>query len=118
METKKILPSRLILDPHAEIDVGGLYYGDFLGEKKKATASRLEKMFPKKVAENRAMSQGMSGTKLNYIEWWTPTDLFFTLGDGIVLGKFKNPNWNYSGTVQVEDPVTGAMQTEEVQGIN
>lgn len=100
IDTKKVLPSRLILDPNAEIEVGGIYKGDYLGEKKKITAKKLIKMFPKKEKEIKAAVQGMTGTKVNYIEWWTPTNLFFTFSDGVVLGKFKNPHWNYSGDVE------------------
>jgi hypothetical protein len=36
IDTIKVLPSRLILDPHATIDVDGTYNGDYLGERKKA----------------------------------------------------------------------------------
>ena len=96
IDTKVILPSRLILDPNAEIEIGGIYYGEYLGEKKKKTASKLIKMFPKKETFIKATCQGNVGSKLTYIEWYTPTDLFFTLGN-TVLGKFKNPNWNYDG---------------------
>lgn len=96
IDTKVILPSRLILDPNAEIEVGGIYNGEFLGLKKKKTASKLIKMFPNKAIDIKAAAQNAMGTKLTYIEWWTPTDLFFTLGH-TVLGKYKNPNWNYDG---------------------
>jgi hypothetical protein len=118
IDTLKVLPTRLILDPHSTIEVGGVYKGDYLGEKKKASAAKLIKMFPKKKAEINAASQGMKGTKLNYTEWWTPTDLFFTLGEGTVLGKYKNPHWNYTGPVTTQDPVTGEPKQEVVEGIN
>ena len=96
IDTKNILPSRLILDPNAEIDINGQYYGEYLGEKKKKTAKKLIQMFPKKEAFIKAHVQGNLGTKITYIEWWTPADLFFTIGH-TVLGKYKNPNWNYDG---------------------
>lgn len=95
IDTKVVLPSRLILDPNAEI-IKGYYFGEFLGEKKKKTASKLIKMFPKKESIIRNACQGNLGSKLTYTEWHTPTDLFFMLGNN-VLGKFKNPNWNYDG---------------------
>lgn len=115
----KINPTRLILDPNSTIGFDGRYYGDYLGERKKKSAAKLIKMFPKKAAEIKALAQGMTGTKLNYTEWWTPTELFFTLGDGVVLGKYKNPHWNYSGPVEIKDPVTGEVTgTEEVEGKN
>lgn len=116
MDTKVILPSRLILDPNAEIGVDGRYYGEYLGEKKRMVASKLVRMFPNKGTEIKAKVDGQMGTKLVYHEWWTRTDVFFTL-DEIVLGKYKNPHWNYDGVVEVKDPLTGEMM-EEVKGRN
>ncbi len=95
METEKVLPSRLILDPHARIGVDGTYYGEYLGEKKRASASKLTKLFPSKAAVIKAKVDGNMGTKLTYVEWWTQLDTFFTL-DKEVLAKHKNPHWNYS----------------------
>lgn len=118
IDTVKVLPTRLILDPHATIDIGGVYKGDYLGEKKKASASKLLRMFPKKSAVIKAAAQGLVGTKLNYTEWWTPTDLFFILGDGVVLGKYKNPHWNYTGPVMSIDPMTQEPTQEMVEGVN
>lgn len=115
IDTKVVLPSRLILDPNAEIEIGGVYLGDFLGERKKKTARKLIKMFPKKEAIIRAACQGALGSKLTYVEWWTPTDLFFTLGSQ-VLGKYKNPNWNYDGVEQTDE--MGAVVQEGVKGTN
>ncbi len=117
IETKVVLPSRMIFDPKAEIGSGGEYYGDFLGEKKRATARKLARMFPKKEALIKAKCNGNMGARLVYIQWHTRTDLFFTI-DGSVLGKFKNPDWNYDGTVETVDPVTGEKSTEEIRGRN
>lgn len=117
MDTKVILPSRLIFDKHAEIDVGGVYKGEYLGERKKISARRLKKMFPKKEKYIDELVSGNLGTKLTYIEWWTNFDLFFTL-EGEVLGKFKNPHWNYDGKTTVVDPVTKEEIVEDVEGRN
>jgi len=117
IDTKVILPSRLILDPHAEIGVDGKYYGEYLGEKKRMTARKLQQMFPGKKTEIAAKCDNQLGTRLVYTEWWTRTDVFFTL-DEVVLGKFKNPHWNYDGVVQIEDPMTHEMMEEEVRGRN
>lgn len=114
-DIKKIIPTRLILDPNAEIDVDGTYYGEYLGEKKRITAKKLARMFPKSQTVISANCQGNWGTKITYTEWWTSHDVFFTLGAN-VLGKFKNPHWNYSGEVDVEGSTTG--ETEFVQGKN
>lgn len=116
IETKKILPSRLIFDQNAEIDTNGYYYGEFLGERKKKTARKLAKMFPKKKAAIQAKCQGAWGTNITYVEWWTPTDVIFKM-DSVILGKFKNPHWNYTGTTQVQNP-DGTTREEEIVGIN
>ncbi len=117
MDTKVILPSRLILDPHAEIGPDGRYYGEYIGEKKRMTARKLATMFPQHKVAIGAKCDNQLGTRLVYTEWWTRTDVFFTI-DELVLGKFKNPHWNYDGEVPVVDPTTGETQTEEVRGRN
>lgn len=114
---KKILPTRLIFDPNAEIGVDGTYYGEYLGEKKKIKASSLAKMFPDSKAQIAAVCQSNWGTRIEYIEWWTPLDVFFTL-QSHVLGKFKNPHWNYDGEVSKIDPTTGEEYTEFIKGKN
>lgn len=118
MDTKVVLPSHLVLDPNAEIGVDGQYYGDRLGEKKKATAKKLSRMFPKMATKIKEKCNGAMGTKLAYVEWWTPLDYFFVLDQDVVLGKFKNPHWNYDGEVEVEDPETHEKTKEEVKGTN
>jgi len=117
MDTKVVLPTSLIFDPNAEIGVDGKYYGEFLGEKKKATARRLSKMFPNSASRIKEACQGNMGTRLQYVEWCTRTDVFYMLGDE-VLGKFKNPHWNYSGKTMVRDPETNGETEVEVEGQN
>ena len=117
IDTEVILPSRLILDPTAKIDVCGFYKGEYIGEKKRATATKLIQLFPSKSTLIKEMAQDNLGTKLTYIEWWTRTDVFFTI-ESRVLGKYKNPHWNYSGTNTIKDPETGAEMKEEVEGQN
>lgn len=115
-DVKKIIPTRLILDPNAEIDVDGTYRGEYLGEKKRITARKLAKMFPDSKSQISAVCQGNWGTKVSYIEWWTYTDVFFTLGSH-VLGKFKNPHWNYDGETERKDE-NGKMRKVYVKGKN
>ena len=55
------------------------------------------------------ITEEKGGSSLQYIEWWTDEMLFWEL-KGKILGKVKNPHWNY-GTI---DMVTG----EEVMGRN
>lgn len=115
-DLKVVLPSRLILDPNAEIDVDGKYLGEYLGEKKRITARKLARMFPSSKTAIAQKCDNQWGTKLWYTEWWTARDVFFTL-DSIVLGKFKNPHWNYNGKMMVKS-ATGEMIEEEIVGKN
>ncbi len=95
IRTDIVNPKRIIFDKDGYLDEGGNFIGEYIGEKKKTTAERLCDLFPKKKAEITIKAQGKMGTKLEYYEWWyCGTDVFYTL-DEIVLGKFKNPNWNY-----------------------
>jgi hypothetical protein len=117
--TKSIKIEVTMWDKDGYIDEGGLFVGEWEAEKKKATAAKLMEMFPKKKEQILAKAKGKLGTKLEYIEWWDNcSDLFFTIDDDLVLGKYKNPNWNYSGTTVDKDPDTGAEIESEVQGTN
>lgn len=119
IKTEKVLPKKLILDPDAVIDEGGKYHGEYLGEYKKFSVTKLLKMFPGKRAEILSKGENKDGTRLLPIEWWTPTDVFYTLGSDVVLGKFKNPNWNWSGEVEVPDPEDPEGKlTQYVEGKN
>lgn len=113
-------PKRMMWDKDGFIDEGGIFTGDYEGEKKKATADTLTQMFPLKKDDIMSKAKNKKGTKLEYIEWWDNKgkDLYFTMDDNLVLGKFKNPNWNYDGTQMEPDPITGEMVETEVQGTN
>lgn len=116
--TTPINPKRMVFDPEGYIDEAGFFVGDYIGEKKKASASKLMKMFPKKAKEIKEKAYEKKGTKLEYFEWWYKnTDVFYTMEE-VVLGKFKNPHWNYNGSVERVDPITQEVTTEEVQGTN
>lgn len=117
IDTQVVLSTRLILDPKAWVDSSGTYHGEFIGQKKRSTAKKLARMFPGKKSYIGMKCQGNWGTRLVYTKWNTRTDMFFTL-DGKTLGKFKNPNWNYDGEIESEDPATGEKSTEEVRGRN
>ncbi len=95
IETDVPNPKRMIFDRDGHFDESGLFTGEYIGEKKQATASRLAEMFPKKAADIMRKAQEKKGTKLEYMEWWyRNADVFYTMED-FVLGKFKNPHWNY-----------------------
>lgn len=122
IDTKVIRPKRLILDPNATIEEGGVYTGAYIGEIKRLPAGDLKDMFGSKAGVTAAidgLSGGKDGTPVKFIEWNTPTDLFFTLEDNsIVLGKYKNHNWNYDGEIERPDVVTGEMEKVAIKGTN
>lgn len=116
--TEVISAKRLVMDKDGYVNEKGMFVGEYIGEKKKQSAQVLSEMFPKHAAAIKAKAHGKMGTKLDYYEWWYKgTDLFYTI-DEIVLGKFKNPNWNWDGEEQVLDPNTQQMVSREVQGVN
>ena len=118
IKTTVINPKRVIFDKDGFVDEAGLFCGEYLGIKNKVTASHLIQMFPEKKAMISAKAGGKLGTKIEYTKWWyRGTDVFFTL-DKVVLGKFKNPHWNYDGEEERIDATTGAKTMEEVVGIN
>lgn len=113
-----INPKRMIFDKDGYIDEGGNFVGEYLGEKKKLSAAKLAEMFPRKKQEIMDKAKGKKGTKLEYFEWWyMGEDVFYTIEDTL-LGKYKNPNWNYDGKVTDTDPETGEEFEDEVQGTN
>lgn len=100
ISTKAIRPQKLILDPDGTITEDMQYDGEYLGEYRSDTASRLIKRFPKKKELIEKSTNKKLGSKINYIEWWTEDYVFWTINDN-VLGKIKNPHWNY-GEEEVE----------------
>ncbi len=113
-----INPRRMIFDRDGYIDEGGRFVGEYLGEKKQITASLLVEMFPAKKGLIEQKAHKKMGTKLEIFEWWyRGKDNFYTLEDNL-LGKYKNPNWNYDGKEITVDPETGAETVQEFQGTN
>ncbi len=118
IKTEVIDPVKMGFDPDGYIDERGIFRGDWLYQKKKCSADDLIEMFPKKKEYITAKVQAKMGTKVEYYEWWyCDTDVFYTL-DSEVLGKFKNPNWNYDGKVTEPDPETGEPIESFIQGTN
>jgi hypothetical protein len=87
-------PQRLILDPDGIIDDDMTYDGEYIGENKKEKASDLIARFPSKKAYIEAYVNEKLGTRVPYQEWHTDEYSFWKLGKEI-LGKMKNPNWNW-----------------------
>lgn len=91
---EKINPKRWMGDKDGHWEFGR-FTGEWQAEKKKASVSDLIEMFPSKKQYLSDQAGGKTGTKLDYIEWWYKgKDVFYTHDDE-VLGKFKNPHWNF-----------------------
>lgn len=117
IETIVVNPKLMIFDKDGHWDEAGRFTGDYLGEKKTLCADDLTGLFPKKAKEITEKVQGKLDTKIQFIEWWYKNaDVFYTMGD-IVLGKYKNPHWNYDGVQKTQDE-TGAEVENEVKGKN
>ena len=117
IKTTVINPKRIIFDKDGQIGEDALFKGDYLGVRTKVSASKLIQMFPKKKSDILNLCKGKLGTKLEYIKWWYKgLDVFFTLDD-LVLGKFKNPHWNYDGEETRKDDM-GNDIVEIIQGTN
>jgi hypothetical protein len=97
-----VRPQRLILEPESTIDEHMEYTGSYLGEYRDAPAYKLIKLYPAKKKYITDKVQGKLGTKLRYIEWWTPDYVFWTL-DNEVLAKAQNPHWNYEMRESVDE---------------
>ena len=118
IKTTVLYPKRLIFDKEGYIDESGLFQGEYLGIKCRASASKLAELFPGSADYIKAISGGKKATKLDYIKWWYKgTDIFFTMKNE-VLGKFKNPHWNYDGETVRIDSETNTEIIEQVQGKN
>lgn len=111
IDMRVIRPQLLILDPDAITDECE-YEGDYIGEYRTDTASDLIDRFPAKADYIKKKANNKLGTKLRYIEWWTEDYLFWEL-DQEVLGKSKNPHWNYETTRESVDEM-GVATTEDV----
>lgn len=123
IETHVINVKRMVFDKDGYIDERGYFIGEYVAEKKKATADLLIEMFPKQKEMIMAKASRKLGTTLEYFEWWyRATDLFYTLDDQ-VLGKYKNPNWNYDvpaveASDEVIDPETGVLISPAEQAVD
>jgi len=98
-----VRPQELILDPDAVTDECE-YDGEYLGHYRKDTASDLIKRFPKHKTFIENEVNEKLGTKIRYIEWWTDDYLFWSVR-GKILGKAKNPHWNYDQEVEAEPTI-------------
>lgn len=118
IETRVVNPKRIVFDTNGHINLDCSFVGEFLGEKHREPASAIAEKFPKSAEYIKTRAQGRMGTYLEYFEWWYKgTDMFFTMEEH-VLGKYKNPHWNYDGEEVSVDPETKAETVNEIQGQN
>ena len=110
-----IRPQKLILDPDSTVEESD-YTGKYVGETRKDTAENLIKRFPDSKSLIEKQLKGKLGTEIAYQEWWTNKFVFWTLKSE-VLGKAKNPHWNYPSTEKTVDE-TGEEISQIVEPIN
>lgn len=116
MPTAKVIrPPKLILDPDATVDEDG-YSGDRIGEIRKLSASRILSVIENEtenedgIKEIKDKLEKDTATQVQFIEWWTPEYMCWTLGKNVLLKK-KNPHWNYDKT---ETPTTDNLASPGV----
>lgn len=107
--------TKLILDPDATIEAGK-YTGEYIGERKSEAVSKLVTRFPamQKYLEDEV--KGKMGSKVKYIEWWTPEYVCW-IHKKQVLGKSKNPHWNYETQQLMVDPMSGQPAMDPMTGM-
>ena len=114
-----VRPQTLILDPNGITDECE-YDGEYAGQYRTEPASDLAARFPSKKDFITSKVAKKMGTKLRYIEWWTVDYLFWTMDDE-VLGKSKNPHWNYESTdmqTSVDDYGIETANPITIPGVN
>jgi hypothetical protein len=114
---KIVRGKKLILDPEATVDEDG-YTGEYAGEYRKLQAGTMIKMLSKIGAEVGAekvikdMVKDDLGTEVQFIEWWTPQYMCWTLNNNVLMKK-KNPHWNYEGKEEAPADDQGNPQVDE-----
>lgn len=111
-----VRPEDLLLDKDSYINEDLEYTGEYVGRKKKEKASILVQRFPYRKDYIEGKVDKKMATKLDYIEWWTDDYVCWTM-QGTVLGKAKNPNWNYDLETESVDKY-GRPTKKIVQGNN
>ena len=117
MSIEVLRADKLIMDANSFIDDDLKYTGEFLGQYKGDTIAELKVKFPDKEKLLDEISDSMEGTKLQYIEWWTDDSVFWTYKED-VLGKNKNPHWNYEYEESQVDDEGVEMEPAMVQPYN
>lgn len=111
IKTSVIRPQKIIFEVDSTIE-DGKYTGKYLGEYRDAEAGDLIEQFPDKAKEINKITEKKKGTKIGFIEWWTDEYVFWTLEEKLVLGKMKNPHWNYEEEVEETDVLGNTLYDE------
>ena len=114
-----IRPENIIFDPDGTINDDMEYTGKYIGEKMSDTASNLIARFPNQTKYITKKVDKKIGTVVNYTEWWScnPAEYVFWKLDKLILGKTKNPHWNYENPQTVTDQYA-AQTVQMVPGKN
>lgn len=114
---KAIRPKKIILDAGSVNDEDG-YTGEFIGEYRKMSASKLIEKIQQLGGEAGAekiitdLVKEDLGTEVQFIEWWTNEYMCWGIGRDILLKK-KNPHWNYDK--EVPAPILSIGQMPQLQ---
>lgn len=111
-----VRPQKMILDPNSTIEEGH-YTGAFAGELKEEAADGLVIRFPEAKEFVTKMVNGEMGTKIRYVEWWTNEMVFWVL-DKHVLGKMRNPHWDYGEDTEQTMDDFGEQVQNQLPAIN
>ncbi|HEC64588.1 MAG TPA: hypothetical protein ENI23_04790 [bacterium] len=89
-EINNLRANRIMVDKDATNE----YNAKFIAEFKEDTLDELIKTYPTKKKELTQVYGKKLGTLIKYIEYWTNEFVVWKVGN-ILLGKKKNPNWNW-----------------------
>ena len=87
---ENVRPQRIVIDKNATTEENA----KFIVEYKEDILSDLIDMFPAAKADLKEMYGDKMGTNVKYVEYWTNEFVVWKV-DKIILGKKKNPNWNW-----------------------
>lgn len=107
---------KIILDPNSTIEECR-YTGRFIGEYKQETAEDMVARFPEKKEFISTFVEQEMGTVVQYCEWWTKDMVFWTL-EKEVLGKMKNPHWDYGEEINETVDEMGNAISQALPALN
>lgn len=116
MMIEPIDTKKLVFDPKGTVRFGE-YDGEYMCIPKECSAKELIALYPNQAQYIAELVEGKMGTMIRYEEWLTSEMVFWTLKE-VVLGKNKNPFFNYDQVQkQIVDPM-GQVQTVMAPPLN